>query len=164
MSSETDTLNGRDQPHRGAPLRKGATEALLRLISLGASLSLVWVAEERIEAYTREVNVAGGVSVVNWFLYVGAGVLAGVFLGLAISPPLRRADGYRWGLTAVLSFPPALLLASEIAFLRLRWIPPGWVLDLVYRGRIAIALILGGAIMAGFASRRPSLKEKLDGP
>lgn len=132
----------------------------VRLLYLGGAIAMTWVMALRQQAVAEGYNTSGfQFPVARWLMFIGAGVLIGVLVGLALRAPTAWG-GYRLGVALALAIPPALLLGTVPAYVTGRWVPPSWVTTLTAgSGQALLAAMVGLAIVAGLTAREPAFPD-----
>jgi len=140
-------------PMTSWPASRRLADIGVRLAYLGAAIAMTWVLALRQRAVAEAYSASFEFPLARWLLFIGAGVLIGVLIGLALRAPTAWG-GYRVGVALVLGIPPALLLGTVPAYVTGRWVPPSWITTLTAgSGQAVLAVMVGLAITAGLTSR-----------
>ncbi len=125
----------------------------LRLVLVAVCFLLLVAADQRLQVWLTRITVTFESDMGAWFTFVFLAVLAGFAAGLAAVLPSRFS--YRLGRVITLGILPLAVLAVMAS-----WLPGGipsglplWVVRFLFvgSGQMAVALLLGLAVAAGFA-------------
>ena len=111
--------------------------------------------QERYEDVREELLRAGDgqPTIPSWLLFIGAAVLVGLMLGLALRPATARLRGYRWGVALVVGgLPLAALLLGYLLIAGL-YQPDDRIPTVIFEQQDVFAIMVGLAITAGLTAR-----------
>jgi hypothetical protein len=161
------------EPERAQSPASRLAEHALRLVLSAAAVAFLWIAVDYLLSFQQHASESFHLEVGRWLPVLGAAVAAGLLFGIATVIPLGH--GYRPLRVVALGLPPAVFMAQFVfkiwwAFPH-QWKPQWWLdwpnLFFSPAAQIALGLLLGLALAAGFRSRRdtaPQQTDALSGP
>ena len=148
------------------------TEPFIRALLALLAVVLVWAGNRQLFIWMLNQKATWQMSVPGWLAWVGLLVLAGFVLGLAAGP--RRTWRYRFSTAFAVGIIPFLMLVHVSLYwfvvlqhkVQVPLISKGWFMDhtawytLHWEVELAVAMMLGVAISAGFRAREPVTAER----